>query len=161
MALVAAPTARPNQSRRPSCWAPTACRINLDARAALDGASLGDDLGGELGLRQGPPRVQGALCGTSRCVKSRARESTTTKLESSSAQLTNWSAQVTKLECSSARSGGTREHMSAHRAVSMKKRSTGGTREYMSLTQGRYRRPVGRGWNGGQDETYCDRIGVW
>jgi len=66
-----------------------------------------------------------------------------------------------ELECSSARSGGTREHMSAHRAVSMKKRSTGGTREYMSLTQGRYRRPVGRGWNGGQDETYCDRIGVW
>jgi hypothetical protein len=29
---------------------------------------------------------------------------------------------VTKLECSSARSGGTREHMSAHRAVPMKKR---------------------------------------
>jgi hypothetical protein len=37
-------------------------------------------------------------------------------------QLTNWRAQVTKLESTSARSGGTREHMSAHRAVSMKKR---------------------------------------
>ena len=76
-------------------------------------------------------------------------------------------------ECSSARSGGTREltreymriHVGSQGRSHEEKESTGarsgGTREHMSLTQGRYRRPVGRGWNGGRDETYCDRIGVW
>ena len=65
-------------------------------------------------------------------------------------------------ESTGARSGGTREYMSLTQGrYRGPVGGWGGGGIYMSLTQGRYRRPVWRGWNGGRDETYCDRIGVW
>jgi len=80
---------------------------------------------------------------------------------------------IDELECSSDETGvlkcpfrrHERTHVGSQGRFHEEKESTGahsgGTREYMSLTQGRYRRPVWRGWNGGRDETFCDRIGVW
>jgi hypothetical protein len=80
---------------------------------------------------------------------------------------------IDELECSSDETGvlkcpfrrHERTHVGSQGRFHEEKESTGVVPEVRENTcrspQGRYRSPVGRGWNGGRDETYCDRIGVW